>query len=197
MGNARRLRKKYQGPAHPWQRKRIESERDLKREFGLKNKKEIWKMESIIKEAAANIKNLIASHTEQAEKEKKQIMANLVKLGLIPSGAKYEDVLDLKVNNVLDRRLQTIMYRKGLARTMKQARQFIVHQHIQVGGKTITMPSYIVPPELEATIQFKMGSELSKADHPERTPIVRAPKKVRAPAPEDRFGRRKRRGESR
>ena len=191
MGNSKRLRKKYQGPAHPWQRLRIESERELKQSYGLKNKKEIWKMEAIIKEAAANIKNLIAAHSDQAEKEKKQIMTHLTSIGLIQAGAKYEDVLDLKIQNVLDRRLQTLVYRKGMARTMGQARQFIVHNHILVGGRSITMPSYIVGAEEEAAITFAPSSELAKADHPERTPITRKVKSRPERVPESRKGRRK------
>lgn len=182
MGNVKRIRKNYQGPAHPWIRSRIESEREIKREYGLKNKKEIWKMESILKTAASNTKRLIAARSEQAKQEREQLMARLRKIGLLAAGAKIEDVLDLRIQNVLDRRLQTVIYRKGLARSMSQARQFITHEHIQVGGKSITSPSYIVGVAEEATITFMPHSDLAKVDHPERVPIT---KKARArPQPE-------------
>ena len=41
MGNPKRHRKKYSTPAHPWQRARIEEERELSKEYGFKNKKEM------------------------------------------------------------------------------------------------------------------------------------------------------------
>ena len=79
-----------------------------------------------------------------------------------------DDVLALELKNVMERRLQTMVLRKGLSSTIKQARQFITHRHIRVGSKLITAPSYIVSKEDENQITFVESSALSKADHPER-----------------------------
>lgn len=173
MGDPRKIRKKYSGPGHPWQKTRLDEERDLTKDYALSNKKELWKMVSQLKKFTNQAKKLIASITQQGEREKEQLIKRLSRLGLINPESKVEDVLNLKTRDLLERRLQTIVYRKGLARTMKQARQFIVHEHIRVKGNKITSPSKLVRNEEENTIEFCEKSTLSNAEHPERTPIAR------------------------
>ena len=151
-----------------WIGPNIEAEKVLTREYGLKNKKEIWKMNSQLKRYKDFAKKLIAVKTAQGEKEKKQMMEKLQRLGLINAGAKLDDVLSLDTKDIMERRLQSLVYRKGLARTMKQARQFIVHRQVMVGGRKITFPSYVVSQEEEAQLRFDPSSTLSKEDHPER-----------------------------
>lgn len=168
MGDPKKLRKKYKTPIHPWKAESIEAEKGLKKEYGLVNKKEIWKMGSILKKYKDLAKKVIAVKTEQGEKEKRQMIEKLQKLGLIAEGAKLDDVLSLEVKDIIERRLQSLVFRLGLARSMKQARQFIVHRHIIVKDKKITFPSYIVSREEEGQIRFDEGSSLSKEDHPER-----------------------------
>ena len=89
-------------------------------------------------------------------------------LGLLQAGAELDQILSLTVNDILNRRLQSVLYRKGLARTVKQARQFIVHRHVVVGDKEITSPSYILSLEQESKLGFKSTSDLASEDHPER-----------------------------
>ncbi len=180
MGDPRKLRKKYNTPSHPWQKARMDEESDLKREYGLKNKTEIWKMRSILTTSANQAKRLMTLRGEQAEKEEEQLLSRLARLGLLSGGASLNDVLSLSVRDVLDRRLQTVVYKKGLARSVKQARQFITHNHILVEGKTLGVPSYIVPVSEEASITFVEASALQSPDHPERQEVTKdeaAPKK--------------------
>jgi len=168
MGDPRRLRKQYDGPVHPWQSERIKQEKALVYEFGLKNKKELWRSNSQLKNFANQAKRLIALRTKQAESETKQVLTRLAKLGLLSDGAELNDVLGLQVQDILSRRLQTVLIKKGLARTAKQARQFIVHGHVQVQGKTISSPGYLVPVAEESEITFSGKSKLSNPEHPER-----------------------------
>ena len=168
MGDPRKLRKKYSKPIHPWQKFRIDDEKVLLEEYGLKNKKEIWKIASKVKEFSIQAKSLIASTTEQGEKEKMQLLAKLNKIGLLSENADLDDVLGLEIRNLMERRLQTMVYRKGLAKSAKQARQFIIHQHIMVGNKKITVPSYIVKRGEEDIISFAPISQLADPEHPER-----------------------------
>lgn len=169
MGDPRRIRRKYSGPGHPWQKSRLDEERELLKEYGLKNKKELWKMVSTFKKFTNQAKKLIASITEQGEKEKDQLIGRLAKLGLLSSEARVEDVLSLNTKDFLERRLQTLVYRKGLAKTMKQARQFIVHEHIRVNSRKISSPCHLVTQGEEATIEFCNKSNLANIDHPERS----------------------------
>lgn len=162
MGDPIKHRKKYRTPIHPWQKARIEEERLLIKEYGLKNKKEIWKMVSIQKKFARQAKSLIASTTEQGQKEKQQLMQRLSSMNILPKNADLDDVLGLSTRDIMERRLQTLVYRKGFAKTVKQARQFIVHGHIQVGGKKVTSPSYMVRADEEDSIGIMPSSTVSE-----------------------------------
>lgn len=174
MGDPRRLRAKYSGPGHPWQKARIDEEKALKKEYGLKNKSEIWKLDSKLKNFAKQAKRLVALTGDQAEKEKKQLLERLERLGLIQAGATTEQVLGLSIKDILERRLQTIVCRKGLAKSMKQARQYISHGHITIGGKAIKTPSYLVKTAEENTLAFVEKSALSNPEHPERVVVKKA-----------------------
>ncbi len=171
MGSPKKQRKKFSKPSHPWQKERILVEHELVKEYGLNRKYEIWKMNSVLKNLTRQAKNLIATKKPQAEKEAKQLLTKLHSLGLINKEAQIEDVLSLSLKDIMERRLQTLVYRKNLASSARQARQFIVHEHIALGEKTVTAPSYLVPVEEEANIGFSQGSVLSNAGHPQRSAI--------------------------
>ena len=169
MGDPRKQHKKFSKPGKPWEKERIEEEIAIMKEFGLKNKREIWRASSKLRTFFAQAKKAISVRTSQGEKEKAQLLKRLSNLGLIKGAAQVEDVLSLGLKDILQRRLQSILVSKSMARTMKQARQFIVHEHIMVNGRKITVPGYIVPVGLENTITFAPGSDLARADHPERS----------------------------
>ena len=168
MGDPRKLKKKFSKPSHPWQATRIQEEAVLVKDYALKNKKEIWKAASLVKKYKTKTKEIIASQSTQAKKEEKQILDKLIKLNLLSPNSKIGDVLDLGITTVLERRLQTLVYKKGLARTPAQARQFVVHGHITVNGMGVNLPSYLVPIEEEPFIAFFQNSSLKDEEHPER-----------------------------
>jgi small subunit ribosomal protein S4 len=180
MGDPRKIKSKYSRPGQPWQKERIEEERVLVREYGLKNKTEIYKTRSKLKTFADLAKNLIAARGAQAEKERQQLLSRLARLGLVKAGAQLDDVLGLQLKNLLERRLQTMLVRRGLARSMNQSRQFIVHEHITVGNRAVSAPSYHVPVDEEPSIAFIPTSTLASASHPER---ALPPKKPEPPKP--------------
>jgi len=168
MGDPKKLKKKYETPNHPWEKDRIERDTELVNQYGLKNRKEVWKLETLMKKYKDIIKGLIPRQDEQAEKLRQITIQKLQNLGVISKDAIIDDILGMRIEHFLDRRLQTLVYKKGLARTMRQARQFITHRHIMVNGKVVTAPSYLVPLNEEATITFVERSPLNNPDHPER-----------------------------
>ncbi len=178
MGSPRRLRKKYATPQHPWRKTRIEEEKILTKEYGFKNKKGIWKADSLLRKIASQAKRLSSLATKQSEIEKAQFLERMITYGLADKNAKLEDILTINLRSVLERRLQTLVYKKNLARSVKQARQFITHRHISVAGKVITTPSYIVTKAEEDKISFSPSSTLNDINHPERTPQEEKKKKV-------------------
>ncbi len=160
MGDPRRIRKKYHTPSHPWQADRIQEEKELLKEYGLKNKREIWKALAILRGIRGQARELLGKRGEQAAWQEKQLMARLRRLNLLKEGATLDDVLSLTVRDILNRRLQTLVYKKGLAATMKQARQFIVHGHITVAGRKVTAPSYLVRADEEDAIGYAKNSPI-------------------------------------
>jgi small subunit ribosomal protein S4 len=188
MGDPRRFTSHFRGPAHPWQKERIEEEKVVMREYALKNKSELWRLTTKVKDFTQQAKKLIAATGVQADRDKEQLFSRLQRMGLVQPGSKLDDILGLNLKSILDRRLQSVVFRKGLARSMKQARQFITHQHITVAGKIVSSPNYIVLMADEPSIAI-LGA-LSKTDHPER--VALPPKKKSAAKPEQRrrFDRR-------
>lgn len=168
MGDPKRIRKKYETPRHPWIGSRIQEEKELRKEYGLANKKEIWKMGTLLKRFKDRAKSLIAQSGDQAVKEREQLIARMARLGLIKADATFDDILGLTINNIVERRLQTVMVRKNLARSPRQARQMIVHRHVIVGDSVVTSPSYLVTVDEEPTIGFTHRSNFANEQHPER-----------------------------
>ena len=159
MGDPRKLKKHYERPKQPYQKKRIEYEKELMKKYGLRRKKEIWKAESMLREIRRRVRDLIATKDPE---EEKLLLRKVAKMGLAPQGSTLDNILDLKVENVLERRLQTLVARKGLANTPLQARQFIVHGHVEVDGNKVTSPSYFVDINDENKIALRNGSPLKK-----------------------------------
>ncbi len=145
----KRQRKKYERPARPFDKQRIEAERNLMKTYGLRKKVEIWKTEGLIRKYRRLARELAAKSDEQKEKT---LIEKLVKLGVLNENAKLDDVLGLTIETFLNRRLQTVVQQKGFATTAKQARQMIVHGHVKIAGRKITYPSYLVSRLEESSI---------------------------------------------
>ncbi|MFH1694994.1 MAG: 30S ribosomal protein S4 [Candidatus Micrarchaeota archaeon] len=159
MGDPKKTKKKYVKPRRPWNKTRLDEERTVKETYGLKNKKELWMLEQKLKNKRQNARKLLALELEQRIQREKELVDSLKRIGILKENASLDDVLGLKIEEFLERRLQTIIWRKGLANTPKQARQFIVHGHIAIKGKKITVPSYTVKAEEENNISY-YGKEM-------------------------------------
>ena len=162
MGDPRRLKKKFRKPKHPFQKERIMEELEFLGKYGLRNKREYWKSRTIL----ANWRNIARQSRsllkERAVEVQQELIRKLARLGIIGSEAEFEDILLLTVEDVLKRRLQTLVYERGYASSIYQSRQYITHGHIQVAGKKISAPSYIVKKAEEEFIDFAPNSPLSK-----------------------------------
>ena len=167
MGHPKREKKTFEKPRRPWETKRIKEEKELAEKYGLKNKREIWKAASIIKKYRREVREILAviagmKPTEHILKKKEAILESLIRKGIVEGGAetfKLEDVLALSIEDILDRRLQTRVYKKELSNSINHARQLIVHGHIAVNGRRVTIPSYIVTKAEEGTIGYYSESQ--------------------------------------
>jgi small subunit ribosomal protein S4 len=171
MGDPKFARRKYDTPSHPWQGERIKEENELLKKYGLKNKKELWKAQSLLRNYRGQGRDLLARlryGDVQAEKERKGLLSKLANLGVLPDDASLDDVLSLDVERILDRRLQTLVYIKGLSYTPKQARQLIIHGHTRVNERKVTVPGYIVKRSEEPSISYNPYSPIAHELHPAR-----------------------------
>lgn len=154
MGDPKKRKKAYQKPRKSFQKENIVKERETKQIYGLKNKKEYYRAESVIRTKRKTARTLLALDLEQRLRREKELLDSLIKQGILRGKPTLEDVLVLTPESILERRLQTIIWRKGLANTAKQARQFIVHGHISVNGKKIDKPNYLVKIDEENNIKY-------------------------------------------
>ena len=177
MGDPKRARKKYETPSHPWWGERIAEETKLQREYALKNKREIWRFRTILRGYRARARECTGLRGEVAEKQSKELISKLYRLGVLKKkDSTLDDVLSLGLKDFLERRLQTIVFRKGMAHSMKHSRQLITHGHVSVRQKKVLSPNYIVEINLEPTVSFSPISKIS-ASHPS-IPIIEEKAKV-------------------
>ena len=155
MGLVRKQRRKYETPNHPWQAQRIEEERKIIEEYGLTNKKQIWKNTSILRNFRKQAREITKLRGEKKDSNSKILIQKLNRLNLVKTGSKLSDILNLQLRDVLERRLQTVVYKKNLSNSIKQARQFILHKKISVNGKIISSPSYLI--NEKDKIEYKNG----------------------------------------
>lgn len=163
--------KGYETPNHPFQGERISQEIDLVARYGLANKQELWRAQSELRSFRREARQLLGEaggDAETAEHEGGEFLERLRRLGILGENDGLDDVLSLEVTDVLERRLQTIVYRHGMANTPKQARQFITHGHVRVAGQRVSIPSYAVEVEEEDRIAFDEQSPIADELHPER-----------------------------
>lgn len=168
MGDPRRPRKSYATPRHPWRKEQLEEELHLLGEYGLRNKRELRRHETSLSRIRGIARSLLGATEEQRAPLERQYLKRLVRLGLLPESAIIDNILDLSVKDLMERRLQTIVYRAGLAKSVHQARQFVTHGHISVAGEIVSVPSYLVKRDEESRIAFHQHSVLSNSQHPAR-----------------------------
>jgi len=153
----------------------MQGELKLIGDYGLRNKHELWRHETLLSKFRGIARTLIGETPEERRKMEDELLARLKKLGILDETAVLDDVLDLTIEDILERRLQTIVLRKGLAKTMQQSRQLIGHGHVTIGNRRVTTPGYIVPRPEEVVISYTPKSSLANPAHPLRQTITATP----------------------
>jgi len=163
MGDPRRLKTKFKRPTSPFEKTRLAIELKYLGEYGLRNKREFWRHKFQLSNFRKKARDLRAAPPNQQEIGFAELVGRLNRLGLVAPDAGTDDILSLSIEDILNRRLQTFVYKKGLARSIYQARQLVTHKHITVGSKVISAPSYLVLKEEENLIDY-VGSSPFKGN---------------------------------
>ncbi|MBI4009805.1 MAG: 30S ribosomal protein S4 [Candidatus Aenigmarchaeota archaeon] len=164
----KRQRKKYASPTRPFDKQRLERELESLKNFGLKRKTELWKMEAVLRTYRRLARELAASRNAGREKI---LVDKLIKMGVLGEGATLDDVLGLTIEKLLERRLPNLIFKKGLTNSLKQARQLVTHGHVIIGGRKISHPNYLVPKNEEDKIEVDFALQPKKTESPVNTVI--------------------------
>jgi small subunit ribosomal protein S4 len=162
----KKLKKQYETPNEGWNQERIDFEDNLSEKHGLKNKREVYKAQSQLRDFRRQARKLAAS---QDESQTEEFLSRVNRLGLIRERDNLEDVLSLNVEDILNRRLQTAVNRKGLTDTVTQARQHVVHGHVYIDGQRVTVPGYLLTQEEEQEIELRVPENESEEEEVEET----------------------------
>ena len=154
-------------PRRVWRKPKRPLNYDLKMEelktlgtFGLRTKRELWKAHTELSRVRHQARSLLALRQEVRAEKEPILMKSLARIGLVSSDATLDDVLNLNVNDLLARRLQTIVTNKLGFKTPYQARQAVVHGHIMIGDRKVDIPSYTVTVDEEDGVHFAPESKI-------------------------------------
>ena len=152
MGDPKKSKKTYTRPRNTWTSDQISSELYIVGSYGLRNKRELWKAQSEIARIRNQSRSLLALPIEVRQEKESKLLNYLSRLGLVSSNATLDDVLNLKIEDILERRLQTIVMKRSNLKSPYQARQIVVHGHVSIGNRKVNLPSYLVKKDEEFQI---------------------------------------------
>lgn len=158
MGDPKLPRRAWRKPKRPLNYDLKMDELRLLGLFGLKTKRELWKARTELSRVRNQARSLLALGRDVREEREPVLMRSLARIGLVGDGSTLDDVLNLDVKNLLERRLQTIVMKKLGFRTPYQARQAVVHGHVMIGDRVVSIPSYTVDVGEESSIRLLPGS---------------------------------------
>jgi len=153
MGDPKKSRKTYRRPRQIWTTDQLNSELFLIGSYGLRSKSELWKSQTKVANIRNQARELLALTVELRQVQETKLLNYLHKRGLVKESASLDDVLNLKLEDILERRLQTIVMKKGAtAKSPQQSRQLVVHGHVSIGDRVINIPGYLVKKDEESHI---------------------------------------------
>ena len=151
MGDPRKPRKSFRRPRRIWNSDQLNSELYIIGSYGLRNKRELWKAQTRVANFRNQARTLLALTLEDRQEKETHLLSFLNRLGLTTT-SNLDDILNLKIEDILERRLQTIVMRKMGMKSPFQARQVVIHGHVSIGNRKVNLPGYLVKKEDEPKI---------------------------------------------
>ena len=152
MGDPRKAKKLYRRPRMIWTTDQLNAELYIMGSYGLRNKRELWKAQTEVARIRNQARALLALSAEARAEKEKRLLNFLNRLGLAKEEATLDDILNLKIEDLLERRLQTIVMKKSGIKSPYQARQLVSHRHVSIGNRKVNIPGYLVRTEEEPQI---------------------------------------------
>merc|ERR1712080_560109 len=153
--------KVYTTPRRPFEKARLDQELKLIGEYGLRNKREVWRVKYSLAKIRSAARELLTLEEKAPKRlfEGNALLRRLVRTG-VPSDdrMKLDYVLGLKIEDFLERRLQTQVFKLGLAKSIHHARVLIKQRHIRVRKQVVNVPSFIVRLDSQKHIDFSLKS---------------------------------------
>ncbi|KAF9791954.1 putative 40S ribosomal protein S9 [Thelephora terrestris] len=156
--------KTYKVPRRPFESARLDAELKLAGEFGLRNKRELWRIALILSKIRRAARELLKLDEKDPKRlfEGNALIRRLVRIGVLDENRMRLDyVLALKIEDFLERRLQTQVFKSSLAKSIHHARVLIRQRHIRVGKQTVNVPSFIVRLDSQKHVDLSLTSPLS------------------------------------
>ena len=158
MGDTKNFRRIWKKPKRPLNFDLKMDELKILGTFGLKTKRELWKARTELSRVRNQARSLLALRQDVREQKEPILMNSLSKVGYVQSDATLDDVLNLEINDLLARRLQTIVQKKFYFKTPYQARQAVSHGHVLIGDQIVNIPSYLVKVDEEDKVKLTSES---------------------------------------
>ncbi len=152
MGDPRKAKKTFNRPRSIWTTDQISSELYVVGSYGLRNKRELWKAQTEIARIRNQARSLLSLPIEVRHEKETKLLNYLSRLGLVTSSSTLDDILNLKIEDILERRLQTVVMKRSSLKSPYQARQIVVHGHVSIGNRKINLPGYLVKKDEESEI---------------------------------------------
>ncbi|CAH6718631.1 40S ribosomal protein S9-B [[Candida] jaroonii] len=153
--------KTYSVPKNPYESARLDWELKLAGEYGLKNKREIYRIGFQLSKIRRAARDLLTRDERDPKRlfEGNALIRRLVRIGVLSEDKmKLDYVLALNIEDFLERRLQTQVFKLGLARSIHHARVLISQRHIAVGKQVVNIPSFMVRLDSQKHIDFAHNS---------------------------------------
>ena len=153
----RNYNKTSKSPRRPYEKERLDREMRLLGEYGLRCKKEIWRVNYMLAKVRSVARELLTLPEKDPKRlfEGQALLRRLMRLGLLTEGeSKLDYVLSLNIEKFLDRRLQTRVFQLGLAKSIHHARVLVKQRHIRVGKLMVDVPSFMVRLDSEKHIEY-------------------------------------------
>jgi len=155
--------KTYTTPRRPFEKERLDQELKLIGEFGLRNKREVWRVKYVVTKIRTAARELLTLDEKNPRRlfEGNALLRRLVRIGVLDEAKmKLDYVLSLRIDDFLERRLQTQVFKLGLAKSIHHARVLIRQRHIRVRKQVVNIPSFVVRLDSQKHIDFSLKSPL-------------------------------------